>query len=198
MMMDLTGITSEDQRANRQRLRRRIGELRSAQEPEQASRKSAMICRHLQQLPELTRAQNIMAYAAMGREADVAPYWEKEWAEGKTILLPRVKGEYMEAVRFRGWRETRPGPFGIKEPEGEPFSPAAIEVVLVPGLVFDYNGHRLGYGKGYYDRFLPLLTADAFFCGIAFELQLVDRVFPTERDVRLHAIVTESQIIRIS
>ena len=160
------------------------------------ARKSQLICATLKQIPELQRARTIMAYAAIRQEADISEFWLRLRAEDKTVVLPRVKGKELEAVRFDGWDRTRPGPFGIREPEGEPFPPELIDAVLVPGVVFDHQGYRLGYGKGYYDRFLSALPAASFFCGIAFELQLVDEVYPTGRDVRMHALVTESRIIR--
>lgn len=177
-------------------LRRRGLELRAAQSPLEVAGKSELICRTLRQVPELQRARVIMAYAAMKQEADINEYWLSLLDEDKTVVLPRVNGKDLEAVRFDGWERTKPGPFGIREPEGEPFSPELIEAVLVPGVVFDRRGYRLGYGKGYYDRFLSALPPAAFFCGIAFELQLVDEVYPTDRDVRMHALVTESRIIR--
>lgn len=182
--------------AKRQYLRKQVRELRSAQEPSGVAQKSGLICSNLRQIPELQNAATIMAYAAINQEADVNRFWEKEWRAGKIIVLPRVNGGRLEVVKFCGWGQTRSGPFGIREPEGEPFPPDRIEAVLVPGVVFDRKGYRLGYGKGYYDRFLPLLIPTAFFCGIAYDLQLVNDTFPTNQDVAVHAVVTESRIIR--
>mgnify|MGYP001200825162 FL=1 len=182
--------------AKRADLRRWVLELRSAQSPLEVANRSELICATLRHIPELQRARTVMAYAAIKQEADINEYWLGLRDEGKTVVLPRVNGNDLEAVRFDGWDRTKPGPFGIRELEGEPFPPELIEAVLVPGVVFDRCGYRLGYGKGYYDRFLSQLPATAFFCGIAFELQLVDEVFPTDRDVRMHALVTESRFIR--
>lgn len=184
--------------AKRQYLRKQVGGLRSAQEPSEVAQKSGLICSNLRQIPELQKASTIMAYAAIKQEADVKGYWLEEWMAGKTIILPRVNGSHLEAVKFCGWDRTKAGPFGIWEPEGEPFPPEMIEAVLVPGKVFDHQGYRLGYGKGYYDRFLPLLNPTAFTCGIAFDLQLVKDTCPAEWDVRLQALVTESQVYRFT
>lgn len=182
----------------RERLRKQTRELRSAQGSSEVVRKSSAVCAFLRQIPEIQKAQVIMAYAAIKQEVDINPYWQEEWSWGKTVVLPRVVGNQLEAVKFSGWEETRPGPFGLWEPEGEAFPPEKIEAVLVPGVVFDRQGHRLGYGKGYYDRFLPLLGSSSFFCGIAYELQLTDDTYPTDWDVGLHALVTENQILRIT
>ena len=182
--------------AKRNNLRKQVLGLRFAQRPPEVVYKSELICATLENIPELRKAHTIMAYAAIKQEANINGYWQNAWMGGKTIVLPRVKGGLLEAVRFDGWDQTKTGPFGIREPEGEPFPPERIEAVLVPGVVFDGQGYRLGYGKGYYDRFLPALDPSAFFCGIAYQLQLVDDVFPAGWDVRLHALVTESRVIR--
>jgi 5-formyltetrahydrofolate cyclo-ligase len=86
--------------------------------------------------------------------------------------------------------------FGVREPkltEGIPVD--SIDVVLLPGVAFDKQGFRLGYGGGYYDRFLPLLSPHTITIGVAYELQLLQQV-PTEaHDIPLDLIVTESQIL---
>lgn len=153
--------------------------------------RSALIRQTLDGMPEIRTSGTIMAYAAFGGEADINDFWLTQGEQGKRILLPRVEGDRLEAVLYSGWDKMQPGPFGIREPLGEPFPPAEIDIVLVPGLVFDTAGHRLGYGKGYYDRFLIRLPETAFFCGIAFDFQMVEDTFPGENDVRLHEVVTE-------
>ncbi len=181
----------------RERLRKQIKKLRSSQEPSEIARKSMMICTLLRQIPEIQNAQIIMAYAAIKQEVDISLYWQEEWVQGKTVVLPRVNANQLEAVKFSGWDETKPGSFGIREPQGTAFPLENIEVVLVPGLVFDRNGNRLGYGKGYYDRFLSRLASTCFFCGIAYEFQLVENTYPTIQDIGLQVVVTEKHIIRI-
>jgi 5-formyltetrahydrofolate cyclo-ligase len=76
-----------------------------------------------------------------------------------------------------------------------PVALAAIDWVLVPGVAFDPNGHRVGYGGGYYDRLLPLLQQDAHRISGAFELQLVDRVPTAPHDLTVDAIVTERRTL---
>ena len=125
---------NESTAAKRGDLRRQVLELRSAQRPLEVARKSQLICATLKQIPELQRARTIMAYAAIRQEADISEFWLRLRAEDKTVVLPRVKGKELEAVRFDGWDRTRPGPFGIREPEGEPFPPELIDAVLVPEL----------------------------------------------------------------
>jgi 5-formyltetrahydrofolate cyclo-ligase len=84
-------------------------------------------------------------------------------------------------------------------PEPRPIQPRvrrdAIEFVLVPGVAFDLAGRRLGYGGGYYDRLLPLLSRDATRIAGAFDLQIVDRVPAGPHDITVDAIVTPSEMI---
>ena len=72
----------------------------------------------------------------------------------------------------------------------------AIDAVLVPGVAFDRAGHRLGYGGGYYDRLLPSLRRDCLRVGLAYDEQVVDELPAEEHDVRLHAVVTPTRLLR--
>ena len=93
-----------------------------------------------------------------------------------------------------------PGFQGIPEPVFHPdrvFAPEALDVVVLPGLLFDRNGNRLGYGGGYYDRFLATQAPQALRVGLAFARQLADAPIPAEpHDMRLDMLVTEAEILR--
>jgi 5-formyltetrahydrofolate cyclo-ligase len=94
-------------------------------------------------------------------------------------------------------RDVVPGHLDIPEPRAEcPQVPRdAIDFVLVPGVAFDLDGRRLGYGGGYYDRLLPLLVPRAARVAGAFDIQIVERVPAAAHDVRVDTIVTESRTI---
>ncbi len=160
---------------------------------------SSRINAKLMELGPVLKAKSIMGFASIKNEVDLSWFLEKMKTKGKTILLPRVEeNENIVAVEFKGWEYTASGPFGIKEPVGPAFPAEEIDVILVPGLVFDPHGYRLGYGKGYYDRFLSRGKTPTFFCGICYEFQLVENVFPHEGDVVLDWIVTEKSEILIN
>ena len=97
-----------------------------------------------------------MAYWPLPDEVDIRPLIDQLVAQGKTVVLPKVlDDETMELRRYTSSDDLREGAFHIMEPIGEPFTDYdAIDVALVPGMAFDAAGHRLGRGKGYYDRFL--------------------------------------------
>ncbi|MEQ8173928.1 MAG: 5-formyltetrahydrofolate cyclo-ligase [Syntrophomonadaceae bacterium] len=172
-------------------LRKAILAARSLISPDQVGKKSSSIIKRLEKLEPLRQARVIMAYSSIRNEVDLWPYLEEMLGQGKTILLPRVEGDKMLAVPFEGRDRCRISSFGIQEPCGSELPMEKIEAVLVPGVAFDRNGHRLGYGRGFYDRFLPGLSASVFRCGIAYDFQIVDSVFPEENDVPMHWIVSD-------
>jgi len=173
-------------------LRQQMLTSRSELTLEQVASMSSQIVSRLDQLAPLRHARCIMGFASIKNEIDLAFWMGKEMAQGKTLLLPRVeKSGQLAAVEFKGWEHTAAGSFGIREPLGPPFDPQLIDVVLVPGLVFDAQGYRLGYGKGYYDRFLPRLRKEAFCCGLCYDFQMVDDVLPHPADVPVDWILTE-------
>lgn len=181
-----------DSNLKRQEMRRKMTAIRNQLTLAEVTQYSQQIADRVSQFQPLQKAQVIMGFAAFKNEVRLMPLLEKWKTQGRTILLPRVeKAGNMVAVEYTGRENTAAGPFGIREPLGEPFDTSKIEVVLTPGLVFDYKGFRLGYGKGYYDRFLPRVNPQAFLCGVCYEFQIVENIFPTGSDWPVHWIVTD-------
>ncbi|MEN6391288.1 MAG: 5-formyltetrahydrofolate cyclo-ligase [Syntrophomonas sp.] len=180
-----------DQPTTKAGLRKAILAARSLLSPAQVEEKSCRIIKRLEELGPLRQARVIMAYSSIRNEVDLWPYLEKILGQGKTVLLPRVEGDKLLAVPFQGRDKCQVSSLGIQEPCGSELPLQEIEAVLVPGVAFDKNGHRLGYGRGFYDRFLPGLSPLVFRCGIAYEFQLVENVFPEENDIAMHWIVSD-------
>lgn len=127
----------------------------------------------------LEDAQTIVAYYALPDEVNTHALIDELVAEGKTILLPKViDGEHMELRRYTGRQDLQEGAFHIMEPVGELYE-GVPDVILVPGMAFDAKGHRLGRGKGYYDRFLKRSNSVRTI-GVCFDFQKVAEV-PTEK-----------------
>jgi len=179
-------------------LRREMKTKRGQLETEQIQHDCITIARRLNDLLPVQKARAIMGYATIQNEVNLESFYEEQLKLGKTILLPRVEGNQIKPVEWKGWQETTISSFGIREPRGECFSTAKIDVVLVPGLAFDGNGFRLGYGRGFYDRFLPGLRSNAFKCGICYDFQVVESVFPHADDIPMHWIVTEKSELVIN
>lgn len=187
-----------DQTTAKVQLRNRMLSRRKSLSPEDMELKSMQVIKRLRELKPLKSARFLMFYSSIRNEVDLSSFFEEQWQLGKTILLPRVNGNALEAVVFQGWDNCVSGSFGILEPSGPAFPAKNIDVVLAPGLAFDGKGYRLGYGKGYYDRFLPFCSREAFLCGVAYEFQVVDTIFPSEGDIPLHWIVTDQSEVAVN
>lgn len=178
----------------REQLRKRILAGRSGLNGKTVMEHSRQICEFLEQIPRLAAARVVMAYAPVKNEVDTTYFWTETPFNERIIVLPRVEGEDLAAVKFTGWENTVISRVGIREPVGEPYPVRDIQAVLVPGVVFDRNGYRLGYGRGFYDRFLPLLNPSAVLIGTAYELQIAMDTYPRKHDVKVHYLVTEKGI----
>ena len=152
---------------------------------------SRLACERLLADKRLGDASTVMMYYPLGDEVDVTPVIERLWDEGKTVVLPQVTGEAEMVLRkYTGDDDLREGAFGIMEPCGELFTDyEAIDVAIIPGMAFDRRGNRLGRGKGYYDRFLPLLPTRVYKIGVCFPFQLLDLIPMEEHDISMDTIL---------
>lgn len=132
----------------------------------------------------------IMLYSALPDEVPTQILMDELVAQGKMVLLPRVISDTdMELHRYTGKQDLQTGAYGIQEPTGELFTDYnAIDVAIVPGMAFDVEGHRLGRGKGYYDRFLSRVP-HLYKIGLCFSWQLVDQVPCDEHDIKMDEVI---------
>jgi len=145
-------------------------------------------------------APTLLLTLPFGSEWDVAPIFGIALGLNKVVVLPRVNlaTRTLELCAVTDIaRDVAPGYRGIREPlpHCKRVDPAAIDWVLVPGVAFDRNGKRLGYGGGFYDRLLPLLPRAALRVAGAFELQIVDDIPHAAHDLVVDAIVTEARTL---
>jgi 5-formyltetrahydrofolate cyclo-ligase len=184
-------------------LRREILARRDALDRDARARLSAVVLGRVAALDVFRRARVVLAYTSFGSEVDTRPLLREVLAGGRALVLPRVE----RAARCLALHqvgdldaELQPGPWGIPEPAPtrcRAVTTEEIDFVLVPGVVFDQHGGRIGYGGGYYDRLLaawmeptpPLVAA-------AFELQVVPAVPILATDHRVDLVVTESRTYR--
>lgn len=136
-------------------------------------------------------ATDIFCYMDFDGEVGTEQIIDEAWRLGKDIWLPKVTDGEMDFYLVESEKELVRGTFGILEPSGEGIkAPGEDGLVIVPGIAFDRNHNRIGYGKGFYDRYLnahPHLVK----LGIAFDIQLVDRIPAEECDCRMDMVVTE-------
>ena len=150
-------------------------------------------------LPELARATTALLYGASDEEADPSVLEFALRERGVRIAYPRVAGPYSLSLHWVDSAETlRPGAFGLLEPTAD--APKAelgqLSVVIVPGIAFDAEGNRLGFGGGYYDTLLSGAEVSPPAIGFAYDEQVVDTVPHEDHDRPLDIIVTPTRTIR--
>ncbi|VAW39661.1 5-formyltetrahydrofolate cyclo-ligase [hydrothermal vent metagenome] len=181
----------------RNELRRRILARRGQMAAEERRAKSALITERLLAMPEFKRAGTIFTYINFRSEVETLNLADKCLELGKRLCVPvtLTAEKRLAACRLTDpAAELRPGYCRIPEPDiskAEFVAPREIDIVVLPGSVFDKSGGRLGYGGGYYDRFLAREAPDALRVGLAFELQIVDEVPLMAHDMRLHYLLSE-------
>ncbi|MDI3328850.1 MAG: 5-formyltetrahydrofolate cyclo-ligase [Alicyclobacillaceae bacterium] len=175
-------------------LRSRISAWRDGLAPEERRRPESLIVDLVEAWLESVGAGTLLAYVPIRSEVDIRPAVDRARRRGMTVAFPKVRPDGdLEAIPALRWEDLRAGAFGIPEPEGNPVEPARIDAVLVPGIAFDRLGRRLGYGKGYYDRFLRRVPGAAK-AGVAFAGQWVDRLPADPHDVPVDYVITEEGI----
>jgi 5-formyltetrahydrofolate cyclo-ligase len=150
-------------------------------------------------LPELIAAQNILAYCALPNELDPAPAIWRLRKRGVRIAYPRIEAPGVLGMHFVDHEmELVPGPFGLAQPSEHAPRVAhdLIDAVIVPGVAFDEQGTRLGYGGGYYDRLLPMMRPECMRIGIGFDGQVLAHIPAEDHDECVDVIVTPARIIR--
>lgn len=183
----------EDKRS----LRRRMLERRAQMPPEERERASRAAAAHLMATPAFQRARRLAVFLSFGDEIDTWGIVAAAWSLGKEVWAPKVdqKARVLRWGRVGSRDDLVPGPYrGILEPEravdGDQVRP---DLVIVPGLAFDGDGYRVGYGGGYYDRCLAGWPGAARY-GYAFAWQRVDRVPREPHDVPVDALVTDGGV----
>lgn len=142
----------------------------------------------LEAYPPFQQAGTVLLYYSLPDEVCTHAFIRK-WCDRKRLLLPVVVGDDLELRCYTGPADMAIGAYGIAEPVGPAFTElSAIDVAVVPGVAFDAAGHRLGRGKGYYDRLLPHLRAVKV--GICYPYQLLAEVPAEPFDVRMDAVVS--------
>jgi 5-formyltetrahydrofolate cyclo-ligase len=148
-------------------------------------------------LPEVKRAKSVFCFISHGPEVNTHGILNMLLSQDKTVLVPRIlRGEPMRAVRFLHWAELAPGTLGIPAPVNSKTYDGHVDVVITPGLGFTRDGVRIGYGRGYYDRWFATCP-HSLRIGVAFDCQLLDSLPADQNDAVLHRIVTERRTITV-
>lgn len=192
---------------NKKEVREKFKLLRARQPRKEALAKSAQIQGMLFELPEFREASTVSFYVTKpgSGEVDTEQMIKASLRMGKRVLLPVVEktAKRLALSELRDFKaELAPGAFNVPEPKPEYrrlTPPRECDLIIVPGIAFDMHGHRLGFGGGYYDRLLrevASLRLGIPFVGLAYELQVVDKLPHTWHDVAVHILVTEGRVLR--
>lgn len=162
--------------------------------PEERATASAAVCEWLRAREDWHAADTLLLYAPLPDELDVMPLMDA----GKRFCFPRYQADRVYAAAWvKDAAALVPGQFGILEPppDAPEIPPDEVELVIVPGLAFGADCHRLGRGRGFYDRWLTVLGGRKI--GVGFDHQLIDTVPRESHDVQLHGVATPSRWISV-
>jgi len=165
-----------------------------------AAKSHEIVCRLVEVVP-WDKVKTVLAYLPVHNEVDLQELFFCLWRQKKRVLvpvcLPELQGEMQAALLLpEDLLDLRVNWFGILEPNLPHFVlPSEIDLVLVPGVAFDRQKGRLGYGGGFYDRFLPKLSLDCLKVGVGFALQVVENLPLDAADCLMDAVITEDLII---
>jgi 5-formyltetrahydrofolate cyclo-ligase len=176
----------------KERIRKEILNIRKSYD--KVEEDSHKIIKNIKKLPHILEKQVFLFYYPHQNEVNLLPLLNELKNEGKTVLLPKVNGGFIVPVLVKDLQNLKKGKFSILEPEGKIFSKEKIDVIFVPAIVFDKQGHRIGFGKGYYDRFLK--DTKSIKVGVAYDFQIVDEIPFEEHDVPVDFVITPTKIIK--
>lgn len=157
---------------------------------------SKQIHNKLKQVEIFKNARSIASYFPMGSEVRTQDVMQEILGDGKSLVLPKVIGDNLSFRKITDFRNLEKGGFSIMEPKDECPIIEKIDVVLVPTIGITRKGIRLGYGHGYYDRFLSSSKAKTI--ALTYSKQIVKSIPSSERDKKIDWIVTEDECVETS
>lgn len=188
---------------NKKLIRKKTLIKRDSIDPEKKLKKDKLIMERILSLPSFEKAKKVFYFASFRSEVSTLPQIEEAFKMGKRIILPKVDNinNRLRLFEIHNTGEIKPGFMGIPEPDVSLERERDIndvDLVIMPGVAFDTDGNRLGYGAGYYDKLLSGLKKDIPLIAIAYEEQIVDSLPVESHDVRVHIIVTDKRIIKVN
>jgi 5-formyltetrahydrofolate cyclo-ligase len=190
-----------DKHGSKNKLRSEIRAKLKNLPPQKRKLNSEKLCAILKEQSFFQNAASVLFFAPLPVEVDLWPLLEESFAAGKIVALPRFDSANQNYVAYRVHNlggEIVSGRFSIREPHKNcvEISLRDIDLILVPGIAFDLRGHRLGRGKGFYDRLLQNFRG--LKVGIAFDGQIVEKIPAEAHDVRMDFILTPARCLKIA
>jgi len=179
-------------------LRKKIQQIRDCLSEKERIAASEKIADRFFKTKEYRNAKNIFIFYPFRSEIDTTIIIKKAVSDGKRIILPKVAGEKLKLFFIdKASKQLKPGAYGIMEPCEDKCKQAKISQInlaVIPGICFDRNCNRLGYGRGFYDKIIPQLPVKTKRIALCFHIQMIKKV-PVERhDSKVDKIITEENI----
>lgn len=173
-------------------IRKRVFALRKQYTDEQIMQMSHIVAEKVAAQKAFADAEQIYAYVDYNHEVSTRPIIEAAWKAGKQVAVPKVVGKDMVFYQLESYDQLEEGYFGIPEPARGTIVDWENPLMIMPGVAFDKQKHRVGYGGGFYDRFLE--THHIPTIAVAFSFQIMEEVPVEPTDILPGAIVTELEI----
>lgn len=176
-------------------IRKDMIKLRNSYDEKVLDKLSSKIADNIFNWKEYKNSKSIMLYSSIKSEVRTKNILIKALEDFKIVALPKTLDMgNMIACIVKDINELKIGAYNILEPNNcSILNKDSIDIVFVPGVAFDYKGYRLGYGAGYYDRFLK--DYNGIKIGVCYSFQLINDVFPDKHDIKMDYLVTEKGII---
>ena len=181
--------------SSKEDLRYKFNNLRSGLSSDTRSEKSRIISKNFIDSPFFRDSSVIALYNSYNDEVDLKPIYLECIKSNKTVLLPRIDGKHLSFHKVESLYKLEKNKFGIPEPQStaDKIRLEEIDIFLLPGLVFDPNGNRIGSGMGYYDRSLKSISSNKLI-GICYNFQIVDEVPSFKHDKILNFLISEDGV----
>lgn len=181
-------------------IRMRHLQLRNGLSLGEIAKKSKAIMDRLFSLPEFEKSRTVLFYASFGSEVDTYKMMEEALRQGKTVCVPvtSFKDKTIEISGIASLSDLEKKPSGLIEPKKiNPVDLEKIDIVIVPGIAFDLDGYRIGYGGGFYDKLLRKAPRRIISIGLCFEQNLEQRLPRQSHDAKMNKIITEKRVIEV-
>lgn len=174
---------------NKQELRKTIRARKRAMTPEEIQTRSQALCRKFLESSAYRECRTLYGYLPYNQEVRTLPILEQALADGKQVAVPKVYGDEMKFIYLDDLTQVSTGYAGIPEPIADgPVAADETALVLMPGLAFDPQGHRIGYGGGFYDKFLAAEPNHPTLA-LCYDFQLLPELETEEHDIPVDTVL---------
>lgn len=177
-------------------IRKSIIELRDLQGLKVKSKYDNIISSRVLDNKDITEAKTIFIFISFKSEVNTIPIIEGLLEAGHSVCVPRLEGKTMKAIRISSLDNLKDTKYAKEPKVGEVVEADEIDTIIVPGVAFDRKGNRIGYGGGYYDKFMKNIRINCNKIAVSYELQVIDDIITDSWDIVIDSLITEKRIYR--